>query len=88
MGTAPPNRRSTPSRRPCRCCATSSAPIPSTAEPGRDLAEEERAIVDAVARWDDREVRPHAGRLKRRQRYPAALIEQMKAMGVLGRAGS
>jgi hypothetical protein len=33
-------------------------------------------------------VRPHAGRLKRRQRYPAALIEQMKAMGVLGLAGS
>jgi alkylation response protein AidB-like acyl-CoA dehydrogenase len=51
-----------------------------------DLPEEERAIVDAVARWVDREVRPHAGRLEREQQYPADLIDQMKEMGVFGLA--
>jgi alkylation response protein AidB-like acyl-CoA dehydrogenase len=52
----------------------------------RDLPEEEQAIVEAVARWVDREVRPHAGRLEREQQYPTALIDQMKAMGVFGLA--
>jgi alkylation response protein AidB-like acyl-CoA dehydrogenase len=51
-----------------------------------DLPEEERAIVDAVARWVDREVHPHAGRLEREQQYPADLIDQMKEMGVFGLA--
>jgi hypothetical protein len=27
----------------------------------RDLLEDEQAVVEAVAHWDDREVRPHAG---------------------------
>ena len=35
------------------------------------LADEERQIVEAVARWVDREVRPQAGRLEREQQYPA-----------------
>jgi alkylation response protein AidB-like acyl-CoA dehydrogenase len=52
----------------------------------RDLPEEEQAIVEAVARWVDREVRPQAGRLERAQEYPAALIDQMKEMGVFGLA--
>ena len=52
----------------------------------RDLPEDEQAIVDAVARWVDREVRPHAGRLERAGEYPAALIDQMKEMGVFGLA--
>jgi alkylation response protein AidB-like acyl-CoA dehydrogenase len=52
----------------------------------RDLPEEEQAIVAAVARWVDREVRPHAGRLEREQQYPTALIDEMKAMGVFGLA--
>jgi alkylation response protein AidB-like acyl-CoA dehydrogenase len=52
----------------------------------RDLPEDERTIVDAVARWVDREVRPHAGRLEREQQYPAELIDQMKEMGVFGLA--
>lgn len=50
------------------------------------LSDEEQAIVEAVARWVDREVRPHAGRLEREQVYPAALIDQMKEMGVFGLA--
>jgi alkylation response protein AidB-like acyl-CoA dehydrogenase len=52
----------------------------------RDLPEVEQAIVAAVARWVDREVRPHAGRLEREQQYPTALIDEMKAMGVFGLA--
>ena len=50
------------------------------------LSDEERAIVEAVAHWVDREVRPHAGRLEREQEYPTALIEAMKEMGVFGLA--
>jgi alkylation response protein AidB-like acyl-CoA dehydrogenase len=52
----------------------------------RDLLEDEQAVVEAVAHWDDREVRPHAGQLERAQEYPAALIGQMKEMGVFGLA--
>ncbi|HET6392983.1 MAG TPA: acyl-CoA dehydrogenase family protein [Blastococcus sp.] len=52
----------------------------------RDLPEEEQAIVEAVAHWVDREVRPHASRLERTHEYPAALIDQMKEMGVFGLA--
>jgi alkylation response protein AidB-like acyl-CoA dehydrogenase len=52
----------------------------------RDLPEEEQAVVAAVAHWVDREVRPHAGRLEREQRYPGDLIAQMKEMGVFGLA--
>jgi alkylation response protein AidB-like acyl-CoA dehydrogenase len=52
----------------------------------RDLPEDEQAIVEAVARWVDREVRPNAGRLERAGEYPAALIDQMKDMGVFGLA--
>jgi alkylation response protein AidB-like acyl-CoA dehydrogenase len=52
----------------------------------RELPEDEQAIVEAVAHWVDREVRPHAGRLERAQEYPTALIEQMKEMGVFGLA--
>jgi alkylation response protein AidB-like acyl-CoA dehydrogenase len=52
----------------------------------RDLPEEERAVVEAVAHWVDREVRPVAGRLERAGEYPDALIDQMKEMGVFGLA--
>jgi alkylation response protein AidB-like acyl-CoA dehydrogenase len=51
----------------------------------RDLPEDERAIVETVARWVDREVRPQAGRLEREQRYPAALIDQMKGTNEIQR---
>jgi alkylation response protein AidB-like acyl-CoA dehydrogenase len=52
----------------------------------RDLPEDERAVVAAVAHWVDREVRPHASRLEREGRYPDDLIAQMKEMGVFGLA--
>jgi alkylation response protein AidB-like acyl-CoA dehydrogenase len=52
----------------------------------RDLSDEERAVVEAVAHWVDREVRPVAGRLERAGEYPEGLIDQMKEMGVFGLA--
>src|SRR4051812_9634642 len=50
------------------------------------LPEEEAAVVEAVATWVDREVRPVAGVLERAGEYPDALIDQMKEMGVFGLA--
>jgi alkylation response protein AidB-like acyl-CoA dehydrogenase len=50
------------------------------------LPDEEQAVVEAVAHWVDREVRPNAGRLEREHEYPTTLIEQMKEMGVFGLA--
>jgi alkylation response protein AidB-like acyl-CoA dehydrogenase len=48
------------------------------------LAEEEQAIVDVVTEFVDREVRPVVRDLEHANTYPAALIEQMKSMGVFG----
>jgi alkylation response protein AidB-like acyl-CoA dehydrogenase len=50
------------------------------------LPADEQAVVEAVAHWVDREVRPQAGRLERAGEYPTALIEQMAQMGVFGLA--
>jgi alkylation response protein AidB-like acyl-CoA dehydrogenase len=45
---------------------------------------EEREIVELVARFVDEQVRPVARELEHANTYPAALIDQMKAMGVYG----
>ena len=45
---------------------------------------EEREIVELVARFVDRAVRPVARDLEHANTYPAALIEQMKQLGVYG----
>jgi alkylation response protein AidB-like acyl-CoA dehydrogenase len=50
------------------------------------LNDEERAIVEVVARWVDDEVRPAVSELEHADTYPEALIEQMKQMGVYGLA--
>jgi alkylation response protein AidB-like acyl-CoA dehydrogenase len=50
------------------------------------LSTEERAIVDTVADWVDREVRPVARDLEHANAYPATLIEQMKQLGIFGLA--
>ena len=51
-----------------------------------DISADERAIVDAVRTWVDKEVRPVARQLEHANAYPEALIEGMKAMGVYGLA--
>lgn len=50
------------------------------------LDDSEQGIVDLVARWVDEAVRPVASELEQSGEYPAALIEQMKEMGVFGLA--
>lgn len=51
-----------------------------------DLSEDERAIVDTVRRFVDREVRISARDLEHANTYPHQLIETMKQLGVFGLA--
>ena len=46
--------------------------------------EEEAALLDAIERWLDKEVRPVAMKLEHDDIYPAKLVEDMKAMGLFG----
>jgi alkylation response protein AidB-like acyl-CoA dehydrogenase len=48
------------------------------------LSDEEKAIVEVVAEFVDREVRPAARELEHANTYPEALIERMKELGVFG----
>ncbi|WP_299950516.1 acyl-CoA dehydrogenase family protein [uncultured Modestobacter sp.] len=50
------------------------------------LSPEEGQIVDLVAEFVDKEVRPVAQQLEHANTYPEALIEQMKELGVFGLA--
>ena len=50
------------------------------------LSTEERAVVDTVAEWVDREVKPVAGELEHANTYPEKLIGQMKELGIFGLA--
>jgi alkylation response protein AidB-like acyl-CoA dehydrogenase len=50
------------------------------------LSEEERAIVETVREFVDREVRPVVRELEHADTYPEKLIGQMKAMGIFGLA--
>ncbi|HZE30607.1 MAG TPA: acyl-CoA dehydrogenase family protein [Actinoallomurus sp.] len=48
------------------------------------LSDEEQAIVEVVADFVDREVRPAARELEHANTYPEELIERMKELGVFG----
>ncbi|HEY3683651.1 MAG TPA: acyl-CoA dehydrogenase family protein [Streptosporangiaceae bacterium] len=50
------------------------------------LSAEERAIVETVREFVDREVRPVVRELEHANTYPEKLIDQMKAMGIFGLA--
>jgi alkylation response protein AidB-like acyl-CoA dehydrogenase len=50
------------------------------------LNEEEQAIVEVVAEFVDRDVRPVARELEHANSYPGQLIEQMKQLGIFGLA--
>ncbi|MGW4488668.1 acyl-CoA dehydrogenase family protein [Amycolatopsis sp. NPDC004368] len=50
------------------------------------LSQEEQAIVDTVADFVDREVRPVARELEHANEYPEKLIVQMKQLGIFGLA--
>ena len=51
-----------------------------------ELSAEERAVVDTVREFVDREVRPVVRELEHANTYPEKLIEQMKELGIFGLA--
>ncbi|GAB3301270.1 acyl-CoA dehydrogenase family protein [Parasphingorhabdus pacifica] len=51
-----------------------------------ELSAEERAIVETVRDFVDREVKPVAGELEHADAYPEEIIEEMKKLGVFGLA--
>ncbi|HEU0102524.1 MAG TPA: acyl-CoA dehydrogenase family protein [Mycobacteriales bacterium] len=51
-----------------------------------ELDTEERALVDLVREWVDREVKPVVAELEHSNTYPEKLIDQMKQMGIYGLA--
>jgi alkylation response protein AidB-like acyl-CoA dehydrogenase len=51
-----------------------------------ELSDDENQIVSLVREFVDREVKPVVRELEHSNTYPAALIEQMKAMGIFGLA--
>ncbi|MFC4947922.1 acyl-CoA dehydrogenase family protein [Pseudonocardia sp. GCM10023141] len=50
------------------------------------MSVEERAVVETVAAFVDREIRPVVRELEHANTYPEALIEQMKELGIFGLA--
>jgi len=46
--------------------------------------QEEAALLDAIERWLDKEVRPVCMKLEHDDTYPQKLVEDMKAMGLFG----
>lgn len=47
-------------------------------------AEDETALLDAIEKWLNRDVRPHVLRLEHADEYPQEMVEQMKALGLFG----
>jgi alkylation response protein AidB-like acyl-CoA dehydrogenase len=45
---------------------------------------EEAAMLDAISKWLERDVRPHAARLEHDDVWPAEMVERMKAFGLFG----
>jgi alkylation response protein AidB-like acyl-CoA dehydrogenase len=46
--------------------------------------EEERAILAAIRKWLEKDVRPHAAKLEHDDVWPADMVERMKAFGLFG----
>ncbi len=45
---------------------------------------EETQILDAIAKWLERDVRPKARELEKRDEYPDAMVETMRQLGLFG----
>ena len=50
----------------------------------RASADEEAQVLDTVARWVEREVRPIARKFDQADEYPADLVAQMRELGLFG----
>ena len=48
------------------------------------VQDDDEAILDAVGKWLERDVRPHVHELEHDDIYPAEMVEQMKALGLFG----
>lgn len=59
-------------------------PTPAPRAPRRTDPAEEAALLDAIDRWLDKEVRPQVMRLEHEDIYPHAMVETMKQMGLFG----
>jgi alkylation response protein AidB-like acyl-CoA dehydrogenase len=46
--------------------------------------DEEQAVLEAIERWAEKEIRPIAKRFDHADEYPHELVEQMKALGLFG----
>ena len=46
---------------------------------------EERQFLDAIDKWLAKDVKPHVASMEHDDVYPAEMVEQMKAMGLLDR---
>ena len=46
--------------------------------------EEDAAILEAIGKWLERDVRPHVHALEHDDVYPQDMVEQMKALGLFG----
>ncbi|WP_137177070.1 acyl-CoA dehydrogenase family protein [Roseomonas sp. AR75] len=47
-------------------------------------SEEDDALLDAIEKWLERDVRPHVLRLEHADEYPHEMVAQMKALGLFG----
>ena len=47
-------------------------------------ADDERAILESIERWVEKEVRPIARKFDQADEYPHALVERMKELGLFG----
>jgi alkylation response protein AidB-like acyl-CoA dehydrogenase len=57
---------------------------PQTPGSSTSSAEDDAAILDAIERWTDKEVRPIARKFDHADEYPHTLVEQMKELGLFG----
>jgi len=46
--------------------------------------DEDEALLDAIEKWLERDVRPHVLRLEHADEYPHAMVAQMKELGLFG----
>lgn len=56
----------------------------NNAQSGAALSEDDAMIFESVEKWLDRDVRPHVLKFEHADEYPAEMVEQMKALGLLG----
>ena len=45
---------------------------------------DETQILDAIGKWLERDVRPKARELEKKDEYPESMVETMKALGLFG----